>query len=89
LLSIAVIKLGGKKGFFGFHVPGHSLSLEEAKAGPEAETTEECSLLACSSWLIQAAFYTNQATYSEMASPRVDLFLLHESLVKKIPHSSA
>ena len=51
-------KLGEKKVYSKFTIPGNSPSLRGVKleAGSEAEAMEGCCLLACSSWLSQPAF---------------------------------
>jgi len=47
----------GRKGFVQLTLPHHSPSWEEVRVGAGAEAMEGCCLLACSSWLVQSAFF--------------------------------
>lgn len=70
-VSIAVIthldqeQLGGGKGLFkALHKPSYR-PLKEAKAGTEAEATEECCILSCFSWLAHFGFLCTQRPHTQ------------------------
>lgn len=90
--------VAGRKALFGLHIlltvdlqgkPSQALKQgRNLQEGSIAETTKECSLLTCSSWLFQITFFIQLRTsWPSLTPPPMRNALPCQSLIKKIPHN--